>query len=158
MTILVQLGAHYFACGVPGHCSKGMRAKIEVAAACSGNIWEIKLFNIWVLQLKHLYLSVFVSFMCICLFVCLCIFHCHHRILKFVFLQCFLSLHHTVNWSMWPEKGEFMKEMYRLQSVVPAPALQGGGNTCSDQTCNKLLEQDWNSSILCLDNFYQKFS
>ena len=27
-------GTHYFACGVPGHCSKGMKAKVEVAKVC----------------------------------------------------------------------------------------------------------------------------
>jgi len=30
-----QLGDHYFACGVPGHCSNGMKARIEVSPFCS---------------------------------------------------------------------------------------------------------------------------
>jgi len=28
-------GAHYFACGVPGHCNNGMKAKVEVAEVCA---------------------------------------------------------------------------------------------------------------------------
>jgi len=30
-----QLGDHYFACGVPGHCSNGMKARVEVSPFCS---------------------------------------------------------------------------------------------------------------------------
>ena len=155
MTILVQLGAHYFACGVPGHCSKGMRAKIEVAAACSGNIWEIKLFNIWVLQLKHLYLSVFVSFMCICLFVCLCIFHCHHRMLNLyscnVFYLCIIQsigacgLKRENLWRKCTECSSSSSLAGRRKHLFPPDLQQAVG-------------ANWNSSIFCLDNFYQNFS
>jgi len=28
------LGLNYFACGVPGHCSNGMKALVEVKAVC----------------------------------------------------------------------------------------------------------------------------
>ena len=31
---LLQLGNNYFACGVPGHCSGGMKAMVEVKAVC----------------------------------------------------------------------------------------------------------------------------
>ena len=93
--------------------------------------------------------------MCICLFVCLCIFHCHHRMLSLYSCNVFYLCTIQSIGACGLKRENLWRKCTECSS---SSSLAGGRKHLFRPDLQQAVGADWNSSILCLDNFYQNFS